>query len=72
MDEPLKEEEIVIQNVTVRSMSNKRFSIPITIETDKNTETAQALIDSGAEGMFTDVSYAQRWRKQLLKRPIQV
>ena len=42
------------------------------IETDKNTETTQALIDSGAEGMFIDVSYAKRWRKQPLKRPIRV
>jgi hypothetical protein len=29
VDEPLEEEEIVIQNVTVQSMSNKHFSIPI-------------------------------------------
>jgi hypothetical protein len=72
VDEPLDEEEIVIQNVTVRSMSNERFSIPITIETKNNTENAQALIDSGAEGLFVDVSYASKWRKHPLKRPIQV
>ena len=45
MDEPL--EEIVIQNVTVRSPTNKRFTIPITIETTENTEDAHALIDCG-------------------------
>jgi hypothetical protein len=72
VDEPLEEEEIVIQNVTVQSMSNKHFSILITIETKNNTENAQALIDSGAEGLFVDVSYASRWRKHPLKCPMRV
>ena len=61
VDEPL--EEVVIQNVTVRSLSNKRFTIPITIETTENSEEAHALIDCGAEGLFIDASYAKRWRK---------
>ena len=40
VDEPL--EEIIIQNVTVRSLSNKHFTIPITIETTENTENTHA------------------------------
>ena len=70
MDEPLK--EVVIQNVTVRSPSNKRFTIPITIETTENTKEAHALIDCGAEGLFVDASYAKRWRKEPLKHQIRV
>ena len=70
MDEPLK--EVVIQNVTVQSPSNKRFTILITIETTENTENAHALIDCGAEGLFVDASYAKRWRKELLKHQIRV
>ena len=66
MDEPL--EEIVIQNVTVRSPSNKQFIIPIMIETTENTEDAHALIDCGAEGLFVDASYAKRWRKEPFKQ----
>ena len=57
MDEPL--EEVIIQNVTVQSPSNKCFTIPITIETTENTENAHALIDCGAEGLFVDASYAK-------------
>ena len=57
VDEPL--EEAVIQNVTVRSLSNKRFTIPITIETTENTEEAHTLIDCGAEGLFVNASYAK-------------
>ena len=72
MDEPLEMDEIVIQNVTVWSMSNQCFSIPITIETDENTEKTRALMDSGAKGLFIDVSYAGKWRKHLLKYPIRV
>ena len=68
VDEPL--EEIIIQNVTVQSPSNKRFTIPITIETTENTEGAHALIDCGAEGLFVDASYAKRWRKEPLKHQI--
>ena len=70
MDEPL--EEVIIQNVTVRSPSNKHFTILITIETTEKTEDAHALIDCGAEGLFVDVSYAKRWRKELLKHWIRV
>ena len=70
VDEPL--EEIVIQNVTVQSPSNKRFTIPITIETTENTKDAHALIDCGAEGLFVDASYAKQWRKELLKHQIRV
>ena len=57
MDEPL--EEVVIQNVTGRSPSNKCFTIPITIETTENTEDTYALIDCGAEGLFINASYTK-------------
>ena len=70
MDEPLK--EVVIQNVTVQSPSNKHFTIPITIKTTENTENAHTLIDCGAEGLFVDASYAKQWRKELLKHQIRV
>ena len=56
MDEPL---EVVIQNVTLQSPSNKCFMIPITIKTTENTENAHALIDCGAEGLFINASYAK-------------
>ena len=57
MDEPL--EEVAIQNVTGQSLSNKHFTIPITIETTENTENTHALIDCGAEGLFVDTLYAK-------------
>ena len=57
MDEPL--EEIIIQNVTVQSPSNKCFTILIMIETTENTEDTHALIDCGAEGLFVNASYAK-------------
>ena len=71
VDEPPK--EIVIQNVTVQSPTNKRFTIPIMIETtERKTEEAHALIDCGAEGLFVDTSYAKQWRKEPLKHQIRV
>ena len=70
VDEPL--EEIVIQNVTVQSPSNKHFTILITIETTEKTEDAHALIDCGAEGLFIDALYAKQWRKEPLKCQIRV
>ena len=57
MDEPL--EEVIIQNVTVQSPSNKHFTIPIMIETTENTEDTYALIDCGAEGLFINASYTK-------------
>ena len=57
VDEAL--EEVVIQNVTVRSPSNKCFTIPTMIETTGNTKDTHALIDCGAEGLFVDASYAK-------------
>ena len=70
VDEPL--EEIIIQNVTVQSPSNKCFTIPITIESTENTEDAHTLIDCGAEGLFIDASYTKQWRKEPLKHQIRV
>jgi hypothetical protein len=51
-----------LSHVTVRSISNQRFSIPIKVETVENTEEITALIDSGAEGLFIDKSIAHKWR----------
>ena len=70
VDEPL--DEIIIQHVTVQSLSNKYFTILIMIETTENTENAQALIDCGAEGLFVDALFAKQWRKEPLKHPIRV
>ena len=41
-----------LSHVTVRSISNRRFSIPIKVETVENTEEITALINCGAEGLF--------------------
>src|SRR5258708_5712586 len=35
-------------------------------------EETNALIDSGAEGMFVDISIAQKWRKTSLVKPVKV
>jgi hypothetical protein len=61
-----------LSHVTVRSISNRRFSIPIKVETVENTEEITALIDSGAEGLFIDKSIAHKWRMSILKSPIKV
>jgi hypothetical protein len=59
-------------HVTVRSISNRQFSIPIKVETVENTEEITALIDSGAKGLFIDKSIAHKWRTSILKSPIKV
>ena len=51
-----------LSHVTVQSISNRRFSIPIKVETVENTEEITALIDCGAEGLFIDKSNAHKWR----------
>ena len=61
-----------LSHVTVRSISNRRFSIPINVETVENTEEITALIDCGAEGLFIDKSNAHKWRSIRLKTPIKV
>jgi hypothetical protein len=61
-----------LSHVTVRSISNRRFSIPIKVETVENTEEITALIDSGAEGLFIDKSIAHKWRTSILKSLIKV
>jgi hypothetical protein len=61
-----------LSHVTVRSISNRQFSIPIKVETVENTEEITALIDSGAEGLFIDKSIAHKWRTSILKSPIKV
>ena len=61
-----------LSHVTVRSISNRRFSIPIKVETVENTEEITALVDCGAEGLFIDKSIAHKWRKSILKTPIKV
>ena len=61
-----------LSHVTVRSISNRQFSIPIKVETVENTEKITALVDCGAEGLFIDKSIAHKWRKSILKTPIKV
>ncbi len=61
-------DEIDISHVTVRSISNRRISIPITVETNDNTEKFTALIDCGAEGLFINKGIeSHKWRKQKTK-----
>src|SRR5258708_7080632 len=62
---------IDINGVTVKSLANKHFTIPISIKSE-NTEETTALIDSGAEGMFINISIAQKWRKTSLVKPVKV
>jgi hypothetical protein len=61
-----------LSHVTVQSISNRRFSIPIKVETVENTEEITALIDSGAKGLFIDKSIVHKWRTSILKSPIKV
>ena len=61
-----------LSHVTVRSISNRQFSIPIKVETVENTEEITALVDCGAEGLFIDKSIAHKWRRSILKTPIKV
>ena len=61
-----------LSHVTVRSISNQRFSIPIKVETVENTEEITALIDCGAEGLFINKSNAHKWRSIRLKTLIKV
>ena len=70
-DTTISTTNIDISHVTVRSTSNRRISIPITVETSDHTEKIHALIDCGAEGLFIDKSIANKWRKQKIK-PIRV
>ena len=61
-----------LSHVTVRSISNRRFSILIKVETVENTEEITALVNCGAEGLFIDKSIAHKWRRSILKTPIKV
>src|SRR6266576_3814410 len=60
-------DEINISHVTVCSISNRRISIPIMVETNDNTERFTALIDCGAEGLFIDKGISHKWQKQKTK-----
>src|SRR5258705_8714581 len=62
---------IDINGVIIKSLANKRFTIPISIKSE-NTEETTALIDSGAEGMFVDISITQKWRKTSLVKLVKV
>ena len=61
-----------LSHVTVQSISNQQFSIPIKVETVENTEEITALVDCGAEGLFIDKSIVHKWRKSILKALIKV
>src|SRR5258708_39467642 len=68
-DDP--KDSIDINGVIVKSLANKCFTIPISIKSE-NTKETTALIDSGAEEMFNDISIAQKWRKTSLVKPVKV
>src|SRR5258705_13006483 len=68
-DDP--KDSININGVIVKSLANKHFTIPISVKSE-NTEETTALIDSGAEGMFVDISIAQKWRKTNLVKLVKV
>ena len=61
-----------LSHVTVRSISNRRFSIPIKVETVENTEEITALVDCGAEGLFINKSIVHKWKTSILKTLIKV
>ena len=61
-----------LSHVTVRSISNRQFSILIKVETVENTEEITALVDCGAEGLFINKSITHKWRKSILKMLIKV
>ncbi len=65
-------DDLDISFVTVHSISNKRFSIPISVETRNTTENLYTLVDCGAEGLFINQSIPHKWRKDRLKRPVKV
>src|ERR1700744_5772547 len=66
-------DDLDISHVTVRSISNHRFSIPIKVETAENTvKEITALIDCGAEGLFINRTIAEKWKKIQLTKPIKV
>ncbi len=56
-------DDLDISFVTVHSISNKRFSIPISVETRNTTENLYTLVDCGAEGLFINQSIPHKWRK---------
>src|SRR5258707_6635447 len=60
-----------INGVIIKSLTNKQFTIPILVKSE-NTEETTALIDSGAEGMFVNISITQKWRKTSLVKPVKV
>jgi len=57
-------DDLNISHVTVCSISKRRISIPIRVETENNTEKFTALIDCGAEGLFIDKGISHLWQKQ--------
>ena len=61
-----------LSHVTVRSISNRQFSILIKVETVENTEEITALVDCGVEGLFIDKFITHQWRKSILKTLIKV
>src|SRR5260370_25169096 len=64
-----------INSVTVRSISIKKISILITLESDDHTvknHKVNTLVDCGAKGMFIDESIVHKWRREKLKKLIKV
>jgi hypothetical protein len=52
-----------LSHVTVRSISNRRFSIPIKVETVENTEEITALIDYSESSSRTGGDNAYRGQR---------
>ena len=61
-----------LSHVTKEPINNRRFVIPIKVETIENTEEISALINCGAKGLFIDKSISHKWRKSILQSPIPV
>ena len=70
MDEDLTD-WIDINGVIVKSLANKQFTIPISVQSE-NTEKTTTLINSRGEGMFVDTITAQKWRKTNLIKLVKV
>ena len=53
--------DIQIREMTIWTNSRRKINLPVTIETKTNPRNAQALIDSGAEGLFISPALAKHY-----------
>ena len=63
---PEPKKRVFIKNVTVRSINDNSFDIPITLraysDNDKKITETTAIIDSGAQGSFIDEEFVRLHR----------